>query len=144
MKISVILKRKGSAEVRTITANETIGDAARILSKLRIGALVVSSDGAHIDGILSERDIVRRLGAEGPEILALPVGAAMTSTVETCTKDDTAFGVLRTMTEGHFRHMPVADDAGRMIGILSQGDVVKARLEEIERENAAMAEILSH
>jgi len=143
MKISLILKRKGSTDVRTITANETIGEAASILSELRIGALVVSQDGEHIDGILSERDIVRRLGAEGPEILALPVGAAMTSKVETCTTDETAFSVLGRMTEGHFRHMPVADEAGRMLGILSQGDVVKARLEEIERENAAMAEMLS-
>lgn len=144
MKISIILKAKGSNQILTISANETVGDAVKTLSELRIGALVVSPDGATIDGIVSERDIVRRLGQDGPDVLRQPVSTVMTEKVETCSVDDTALGVLGRMTQGRFRHLPVVDDDGRMIGLLSIGDVVKARIEEIERENAAMADMLSH
>ncbi len=144
MKVSLVLKAKGSSEVATISASETVDGALAMLAEHGIGALVVSPDGARIEGILSERDIVRRIAREGAETLRLPVGAVMTGAVETCSTEETALGVLARMTEGRFRHLPVADEAGRMIDILSIGDVVKARLEEIERENAAMAEILSH
>jgi len=96
-----------------------------------------------IAGILSERDVVRRLGEEGPAVLARRVSELMTHTVETCGADDTAFHLLGRMTDGRFRHMPVLDEDGGMAGILSIGDVVKARLEEIEAENAAMADMLS-
>jgi CBS domain-containing protein len=113
------------------------------MSRRRIGALVVTSSGGEIAGIISERDIVRHLGEEGPGALARPVSEIMTTTVETCTADDTAYDLLGSMTEGRFRHMPVIGPDGRMAGILSIGDVVKARLEEIEAENAAMADMLS-
>lgn len=143
MKVSVILQKKGSAEIATIAPDVTISEAVRELSRRRIGALVVSPDGASIAGIVSERDIVRRLGEEGTDALHRPVSEIMTVNVETCTVDDTAYDLLDRMSRGRFRHMPVVGTDGRMIGILSTGDVVKARLEEIETENAAMAEMLS-
>jgi CBS domain-containing protein len=142
MKVSVILQKKGSTEVATIAPNTIVADAVRELSRRRIGALVVMSGGA-IAGIFSERDVVRRLGEEGPGVLGRSVAEVMTKTVETCTADDTAFHLLDRMTEGRFRHMPVLGPDGQMGGILSIGDVVKARLEEIEAENAAMADMLS-
>jgi len=143
MKVSVILQKKGSAEVVTIEPTATISDAVKELSRRRIGALVVISAAGGIAGILSERDVVRRLGEEGPAVLARRVSELMTHTVETCGADDTAFHLLGRMTDGRFRHMPVLDEDGGMAGILSIGDVVKARLEEIEAENAAMADMLS-
>ncbi|MEM7686996.1 MAG: CBS domain-containing protein, partial [Pseudomonadota bacterium] len=114
-----------------------------LLSEHRIGALVVSANGRNVDGILSERDIVGRLGAEGASMMSHKIEDLMTANVETCIGDDTAFDLLGRMTEGRFRHMPVLGSDGAMIGILSIGDVVKARLEEIESENAAMADMLS-
>ena len=143
MKVSVILHKKGSSDVATIEPATAVADAVRELSRRRIGALVVSPDGAGIAGILSERDVVRRLGEEGPGVLSRAVSEIMTGTVETCTEDDTAFHLLDRMTTGRFRHMPVVGSDGLMVGILSIGDVVKARLEEIEAENAAMADMLS-
>jgi CBS domain-containing protein len=143
MKVSVILQKKGSTEVATIEPAAATSDAVKEMSRRRIGALVVISDAGDIAGIISERDIVRRLGEEGPGALARPVSEIMTTTVQTCTADDTAFDLLGSMTEGRFRHMPVMNAEGRMSGILSIGDVVKARLEEIEAENAAMADMLS-
>ena len=143
MKVSVILANKPSQEVATIKPDSSISDAVSLLSNKGIGALVVSADGSQIAGILSERDVVRRLGQEGSGILAEPASALMTPDVTTCTDDDTAIGVLARMTRGRFRHMPVVNGGGSMIGILSIGDVVKARLEEIEAENKAMAEMLS-
>lgn len=143
MKVSVILQMKGSAEVATISPAATASEAVMELSRRRIGALVVTSAGGEIAGILSERDIVVRLGEEGPGVLARPVAELMSTAVDTCGADDTAFDLLSRMTNGRFRHMPVVGPDGRMAGILSIGDVVKARLEEIEAENAAMADMLS-
>lgn len=143
MKVSVILQKKGSTEVATIPPTTAASDAIKELSRRRIGALVVISADDRIAGILSERDIVRHLGEEGPAALARPVSELMTKTVETCKADDTAFHLLDRMTQGRFRHMPVLEEDGRLAGILSIGDVVKARLEEIEAENAAMADMLS-
>ena len=143
MKVSVILQKKGSTEVATIPPTATASDAVKELSRRRIGALVVTANGSDIAGIVSERDIVGRLGEEGPGALARPVSEIMTRAVQTCTADDTAFDLLDRMTEGRFRHMPVVGADAEMEGILSIGDVVKARLEEIEAENAAMADMLS-
>lgn len=143
MKVSVILQKKGSHDVTTVPSSSSVGDAVAMLSQMRIGALVVSDGDGRIAGILSERDIVSRLGSEGADVLAKPVSDLMTTTVETCTSEDTALGLLERMTTGRFRHMPVIDGDGRLSGILSIGDVVKARLEEIEAENAAMADMLS-
>ena len=125
MKISVILQEIGQRDIATIRPDQTVGEATKILSDLRIGALIVSSDGGHIDGIISERDIVRRLGSEGAEILSQPISTVMTSDVHTCSGDDTAIGLLARMTKGRFRHLPVVGPDGRMTGILSIGDIVK-------------------
>lgn len=144
MKISVILQRMGKRDIATIKPTDNIADAARVLSERRIGALVVSSDGKRIDGIISERDIVRRLGEAGGDTLSEPVSAVMTTDVSTCDGDDTAIGLLGRMTRGRFRHLPVADEHGNLTEILSIGDIVKARLDEMEAENRAMAEMLSH
>ena len=105
---------------------------------------MVSPDGKRIDGIISERDIVRRIAEAGANALSEPVSTVMTTDVETCAGDDTAIGLLGRMTRGRFRHLPVADQAGNLSDILSIGDIVKARLEEMEAENRAMAEMLSH
>ena len=144
MKVAVILQKKGSSDVACIAPDASVAEAVAQLSSRRIGALVVSPGDGRIDGILSERDVVRRLGTDGPGVLSQPVSEMMTARVETCSKDETAFDVLGRMTKGRFRHLPVVDENRKMIGILSIGDVVKARLEEIEAENAAMADMLSH
>lgn len=142
MKVSLILKKKGLHEVATIAQSSPVSDAVVMLAERKIGALVVADAPGRIDGILSERDIVASLGSRGPEILHQTVAELMTSSVESCVGDDTAFNVLERMTSGRFRHMPVLGANGLMLGILSIGDVVKARLEEIESENAAMADML--
>ena len=142
MKVSLILQNKGSTEVATIGSTATISDAVTVLSEKRIGALVVSSGNGAVDGILSERDVVAALGRDGANVLSHNVADLMTPDVESCVGEDTAFDVLGRMTSGRFRHMPVLGPSGTMVGILSIGDVVKARLEEIESENAAMADML--
>jgi len=144
MKVTAILKKKGSSDVATIAPDESLGTATKYLSERRIGALVVSAGDGIISGILSERDIVHRMGQIGPAALSGRVSDVMTADVETCSAGDTAFDLLDRMTSGRFRHMPVVGPDARLIGILSIGDVVKARLEEIEAENAAMADMLSH
>jgi CBS domain-containing protein len=99
--------------------------------------LVISKDGSTLDGILSERDIVRELGRRGPSCLSETVADLMTSKIITCTKDETADSVLEKMTQGRFRHMPVVDGAA-MVGLISIGDVVKARLSELAMEKDAL------
>jgi CBS domain-containing protein len=137
-----ILKLKGSSAVATITPSSPVSAAAAMLAEKRYGALVVSANGSDIAGIISERDIVRALAREAGACLSMPVSKLMTETVETCSPGDTANSVLERMTTGRFRHMPVVE-SGKMVGLLSIGDVVKARITEIELENAAMADMLS-
>ena len=142
MNVTHIMKLKGSTAVETISPEASVATAAAILAEKRFGALVVSVNGTDIAGILSERDIVRALAREAGGCLTMPVSKLMTEAVETCAPDDTANSVLVRMTSGRFRHMPVTED-GKMVGLLSIGDVVKARMSEIEQENAAMAGMLS-
>lgn len=144
MRISVILQQMGQRDIATVPPTASVEDAAKAMSERKIGALVVSSDGKRIDGIISERDIVARLGSDGADTLSRPVADVMTTDVKTCNGNDTAIGLLGRMTRGRFRHLPVADEHGNMTGILSIGDIVKARLEEMEAENRAMADMLSH
>jgi CBS domain-containing protein len=142
MNVMHIMKLKGSARVETISPDASVATAAAILAEKRFGALVVSVNGTEIAGILSERDIVRALAREAGGCLTMPVSKLMTEAVETCTPAEKANSVLERMTSGRFRHMPVTED-GKMVGLLSIGDVVKARMAEIEQENAAMAGMLS-
>jgi CBS domain-containing protein len=142
MNVMHIMKLKGSSVVETVSPESTVAAAADILAAKRFGALVVSVDGSDIAGILSERDIVRALAREAGGCLTMPISKLMTESVETCSPAETANSVLQRMTSGRFRHMPVTED-GKMLGLLSIGDVVKARMAEIEQENAAMVELLS-
>lgn len=132
MTVAAILSSKGR-DVATITATRTVADAVEILAKRRIGALVVVENGDHIAGIVSERDIVRSLAANASTVLTQPVGAIMTRNVMTCGEGETIDSVMSRMTRGRFRHLPVATN-GKLCGIISIGDVVKARIEQVERE----------
>jgi CBS domain-containing protein len=137
MPVSTILKAKPSEGVITVAPGSTVGDAARLLSEKRIGAVIVSADGAGMAGILSERDIVRELGRRGAACLGDPVEALMTKEVVSCAPGDRTNDVLQKMTDGRFRHMPVMAE-GRMVGLISIGDVVKARLSELATEVDAL------
>ncbi len=137
MLVSKILETKPNGGVITVTPDSAVSEAAALLSEKGIGTVVVSADGYGLDGILSERDIVRALGKGGPGCLHDPVSKLMTANVKTCGPGDQAVAVLGTMTEGRFRHMPVVED-GKMIGLISIGDVVKARLAELAMEKDAL------
>ena len=137
MLVSQILKSKPTAGVMTIAPGTTVAQAAGILSEKRIGALIVSADGKTPVGILSERDLVRELGRRGKVCLNDKVDDLMTSDLVTCTGECSTDEVLTRMTNGRFRHMPVME-GGEMIGVISIGDVVKARLDELAHENAAL------
>ncbi|MGI9390793.1 MAG: CBS domain-containing protein [Boseongicola sp.] len=137
MLVRQILATKGGGGVITIGSNTLVSDAARLLSEKRIGAVVVSDDGDTAQGILSERDIVRELGRRGDGCLDDSVTALMTRELIGCTPDETADDVLEKMTRGRFRHMPVTED-DKMIGLISIGDVVKARLSELSMEKDAL------
>lgn len=137
MTVAKILKSKGSDEVVTVPPKTTVSEAARILSDKKIGTVVVSSDSQHPDGILSERDIVREIGRRGAGCLVDSVTTMMTTKLITCGRTDKAQEVLSTMTKGRFRHMPVVD-AGKLVGLITLGDVVKYRLEELSMEKDAL------
>lgn len=137
MIVQQILKSKETDGVITVGPGTSVEQAAAVLSEKRIGSLVVSSDGSDCIGILSERDIVRELGKRGPACMADTVDAMMTSVIETTTLGEEAESVLGRMTDGRFRHMPVLDD-GKMIGIITLGDVVKSRLAELAMEKDAL------
>ena len=137
MLVSQILKSKQLHDVVTVPPTMTVSEAARILSDKGIGTVIVSSNGSTADGILSERDIVREIGARGAGCLTHAVSSLMTSRLVTCTGNDLADEVLKKMTEGRFRHMPVLDGEN-LQGIISLGDVVKARLMELAMEKDAL------
>jgi len=137
MLVSKILETKPKTGVVSVHPHSLVGDAAKLLADKGIGTVVVSSDGKALDGILSERDIVRALGEIGPCCLDQNVSDLMTAKITTCSPADQAVGVLTMMTEGRFRHMPVME-AGAMIGLISIGDVVKARLAELAMEKDAL------
>ncbi len=137
MLVRQILAMKGGGDVETISASTGIADAVRLLSEKRIGALVVSDNGTLPLGIVSERDIVRELGRRGQTVLNETVADLMTKDLVSCGSDETADQVLSKMTEGRFRHMPVMDGEA-MIGLISIGDVVKARLSQLSMEKDAL------
>lgn len=144
MLVRQILSSKADDSVLTIPPDRTVAEAAALLSERRIGAVVVSSDGATPLGILSERDIVREIGRRGAACLSETVAAMMTADLVSCTRHDHADAVLETMTQGRFRHLPVVEE-GRMVGLISIGDVVKARLAELSMEkNALEGMIMGH
>ncbi len=137
MLISQIMAEKAMQGVLTIAPGTKVGEAAEILSQRGIGALIVSEDGVHPAGIITERDIVRELGKRGAGCLGDAVDDLMTRKLVSCAPPDRALRVLQQMTDGHFRHMPVMDD-GALVGLVSLGDVVKGRLQELAAQNESL------
>jgi CBS domain-containing protein len=141
MRISDILRVKGN-QVVTINADTNVRQLLSVLAEHRIGAVVVSADGASIDGIVSERDIVRAFAQRGPAVMSEPVTAIYTAEVRTVTPGTSLEEVMRMMTEFRMRHAPVVVD-DRLRGIVSIGDVVKNRIDELETERAALTDYIT-
>ena len=129
--------KSGPDHVETVSPGDPVSRAVEVMAQRRIGAVVVTTDGVTPEGILSERDIVREL-ARGGDPMARPVGELMTRKVATCVCADDALAVLERMTEGRFRHLPVVNDKGEMLGVVSIGDVVFGRLKELNAEKEAL------
>ena len=141
MNVDTILTSKGS-DVATIGHEASLADAVARLRDHGIGALVVSADGRHIDGIVSERDVVRALADHGASALGRTVGSIMSRAVVTCRCGDSVDELMASMTERRHRHLPVVDDGEVLLGIISIGDVVKARLFELQSENRALTDYI--
>ncbi|QYK39812.1 MAG: CBS domain-containing protein [Paracoccaceae bacterium] len=137
MLVQQILKSKSDDGVVTVAPGTTLAKAVELLSARRIGAVIVSADGKRVAGILSERDVVRELGRRGAVCLSDQVDDVMTARIIGCRVTDTAEDVMQKMTDGRFRHMPVME-GDEMVGLISIGDVVKARLGELAMEKDAL------
>jgi CBS domain-containing protein len=142
MHVSTLLSAKGSAVV-TVPSGALVTDVVAVLTDRRIGAAVVSDDGRHIAGIVSERDIVRALSLTGPDALKQPVAAIMTTEVVTAAPDTTIEQLMTTMTERRVRHVPVTV-GGELAGIVSIGDVVKDRIQSLELESKALQDYITN
>ena len=140
MDVDALLSTKGS-HVATVRPDITVEAAVGTLRDEGVGALVVSQDGATIAGILSERDVVRGLAERGRALLDMKVSDLMTATVKTCERDANIQDIMSLMTTSRFRHLPVVED-GRLCGIISIGDVVKNRLEELEAETNTLRDFI--
>ena len=140
MTVSTILAEKGR-HVVTIEPGANLAAAARLLAEKRIGAALILGADRRLIGIISERDIVQALAARGASALDEPVSRTMTRRVETCNEGEPIGSIMERMTEGKFRHLPVVD-RGRVVGIVSIGDAVKHRLQEMEHESAAMRDYI--
>jgi CBS domain-containing protein len=141
MNVETILRSKGRA-VATIRPDETVAAVVDMLISRNIGAIVVSEDGESVDGIISERDIVHGLADRGPDLLSLKVVEVMTRRVVTCDPADTVEQLMAEMTNRRIRHFPVVED-GRLSGIVSIGDVVKNRLDEVEYEARSLRSFIA-
>ncbi|RHW26800.1 CBS domain-containing protein [Nocardioides immobilis] len=132
MRIIEVLKTKQHQDVVTISPDAGVRELVATLAEHNIGAVIVSADGTTMDGIVSERDVVRRMHSDGT-VIDNTVGGIMTEVVKTCTPDDDLDDVMMTMTQGRFRHIPVCDDE-RLVGIVSIGDLVKHKIDELQFE----------
>jgi CBS domain-containing protein len=141
MRISDVLRTKGT-HVVTVTPDTTVRQLLAVLAEHRIGAVVVSGDGRSVDGIASERDIVRALAIRGAAVMSEPVTAIFTAEVRTVTPETPLEEVMRLMTELRVRHAPVVVDGG-LGGIVSIGDVVKNRMDELETERTALTDYIT-
>lgn len=141
MRVKDVLAKKGST-VATIAPTATIAELLASLAEHKIGALVVTRDGTGVDGIVSERDVVRALHVEGAALLEQPVSDIMTTGVHTCGPVDEIQALARTMTDSRFRHMPVVAD-GALAGIVTIGDIVKSRIDELETAHDQMVGYIS-
>jgi CBS domain-containing protein len=143
VKISDVLRSKGGGVI-TIRPDETVSGLLALLDEHRIGACVVSSDGTRVDGIVSERDVVRQLHSTGTQILSSPVSSIMTSDVTTGTAEDDIAEMATIMTEQRIRHVPVLDAEGTLVAIVSIGDIVKHRLSELQSERDQLRDYITH
>lgn len=141
MKVEQILQSKG-ADVYAVRPGDSIAEAVGVLNDKNIGAVVVRDSSGKVVGILSERDVVRRLGKHGAEAMTLRVSDCMTGDVHTCSPDASLDELMSMMTRKRIRHLPVTAD-GRIVGVVSIGDVVKRKIEETEQEAAALKEYIS-
>lgn len=141
MNVAHVLARKPASGVESIGEQETVASLIKHLADKKIGALMVLSPESELIGVISERDIVRGLAADRENCLQHPVSRYMTREVQTATPAEDVERVLERMTSGRFRHMPVLSDGG-VVGVVSIGDLVKARIEALQSENAAMAEFI--
>jgi len=141
MNVEMILRNKGNW-VATVRPDAALAEAVEILNRQRIGALIVSQDGEAVDGVLSERDIVIALAEYGEDLLSRPVDAVMSRNVVTCDPRDTVGQLMAEMTNRRVRHFPVVVD-GRLRGIVSIGDLVKSRLDEVEFEASSLRSFIA-
>jgi CBS domain-containing protein len=141
MNVDKILEQKGG-QVVSVTADATLIDAIKTLTRRKIGVVVVTEGEDRLSGIISERDIIRALSEAGADALTAPVSRYMTRKVVTCALSDTVAGLMSSMTTGRFRHLPVIEQ-GRLAGLVSIGDVVKARIAEAESEAQAMRDYIA-
>jgi CBS domain-containing protein len=141
VQISQLLRHKGP-DVATIDGSASVRAALALLAERGVGALVVSADGRRVDGIVSERDVARALHERGAGLLTDPVSSLMTAEVHTCPPGARVTDLAQTMTDHRVRHVPVVDDDGLLLGIVSIGDVVKARLDELEAERKQLVDYI--
>jgi len=141
MTVAHILSEKGSS-VATVQPERTLDEAIQLLADKSIGALVVTDEAQTVVGIISERDIMRAVARQGAAALDTPITSHMTREVATCRRETTNDEVMRLMTDGRFRHMPVCEH-GKLVGIVSIGDVVKRRLPTLEAEQQAMRDYIT-
>lgn len=141
MKVINILQSKG-VEVFAVSSGMTMKEAVDVLGEKNIGAVIVKDGGGAVTGILSERDVVRRIRSDGPGVLSKSVAECMTPSPITCGPDATLDEILQKMTAKRIRHLPVVDD-GKLIGVISIGDVVKRKIDNAEREAAALREYIA-
>jgi CBS domain-containing protein len=141
MRISELLQAKGYAVI-TVRPSTPVAEVLTLMKQYNLGAVVVSPDGRRIDGILTERDVVRRL-VEDREFLDGPASAIMSSQVHTCQADDSVQSLMSTMTNQRIRHLPVVDQRGGLTGIVSIGDVVKSHISQLEFERDQLEGYLS-
>lgn len=141
MHVEGLLRNKGS-DVATVEPDATVGAVVAALAERGVGALVVSADGNAVEGIVSERDVVRALAEQGSDLLDRDVASIMTTEVATCDLSTTVDELSSLMTEGRYRHMPVVVD-GRLSGIVSIGDVVKNHIRTLEHETQALQEYIT-
>ncbi|WP_404402853.1 CBS domain-containing protein [Pelagibacterium halotolerans] len=141
MFVEGILAQKGHDAI-TVKASSTVGELVATLARHNIGAVLVVDDSGALSGIISERDVVRELARSEEGLMAKPVAAIMTKNPQTCAPTDTLDSVMSKMTRGRFRHLPVMDN-GKLIGVVSIGDVVKRKIEEAEQEAGALREYIA-